>query len=191
MKLNLACGSCKLDGYVNVDVNSSVEPDLVLDVKGVLPWKDGEVDEIVFSHALEHIETKYHMGLLCEFHRVLKMGGLLILGYPEFSVCARYWIDNHLGRREFWTACIYGRQCDPADFHVSAIHTPDLRDLLKQLGYVDIVHQVEPFNEQYSLIRAAKGKRLPEYEEVVAKLIFGEPEPLHVSVEEKMELVGN
>ena len=191
MKLNLACGSCKLDGYVNVDVNPELKPDLVLDVNGPLPWKDGEVDEIVLSHAIEHVEAKFHHRIYVEFHRILKPEGILILGYPEFSKCAQFWLDNHRGMRDFWTQCIFGRQCDPKDFHVCAMHTPDVKDDLRQIGFKNIVSTEERFNEQYTLLRAERGDALPEYSDVVAKLIFGEPEKLEVGVGDQNIMIGN
>ncbi len=191
LKLNLACGTCKLEGYLNVDVNPEMNPDFVLDVAGILPWKDNEVDEIIFFHAIEHIEAKYHPLILDEFWRILKPEGILILGYPEFSICAKYWLDNYCGKREFWAACIFGRQCDPKDFHVSLMHTPSLKEILRQCGFKMLVAVEETSNPQYTVLKGFKGAKLPSYEEVTASLIFGEPKHLEVKVDDAMEMKGN
>ncbi len=190
MKLNLACGQCKLEGYINVDVNPEMNPDVVMDVAGVLPWKDEEVDEIVFFHAIEHIESKYHYLILEEFWRVLKLGGKLVIGYPEFSTCIKYWLENYLGRREFWAACIYGRQSDPKDFHVSPMHTPEFLELMKSAGFKDIVSTEEAYNPQYTIVKAYKGEKRLTYEESVGKLIFGEVKHLEVGVEDQNVMSG-
>jgi predicted SAM-dependent methyltransferase len=191
MKLNLACGLCKLDGYINVDVNPEMNPDVVMDVAGVLPWKDDEVDEILFFHAIEHIESKYHFLILEEFWRILTPNGRLILGYPEFSVCIKYWLDNYMGRREFWGNCIYGRQSDPKDFHVSPMHTPELVDLMKNTGFKDITTSEEAGNPQYTILKALKGEKRMTYEESVGKLIFGDVKPLGVGVGDQNVMRGN
>ena len=33
MKINYGCGETKLEGFVNIDIEESVEPDLVCDVR--------------------------------------------------------------------------------------------------------------------------------------------------------------
>src|SRR6266850_2009134 len=37
MKLNIGCGENKLEGYVNVDIEESVKPDLAIDVRKLYP----------------------------------------------------------------------------------------------------------------------------------------------------------
>jgi SAM-dependent methyltransferase len=193
MKLNLACGLTKLEGYVNVDVNPEVEPDMVLDVAGILPWKDGEVDEVVFFHAIEHIEKRFHLSLLSEFHRILGDKGRLVLGYPEFSVCLKFWLDNFMGKRAFWENCIFGRQLDPKDFHVCAMHTPELKDFLLTVGFEDIETRNEENNgnPQYTVLRARKGVARPTYEDVLTQRIFGDVKKLEVNVADVNKMVGN
>ena len=172
MKLNLACGNCKLPGYINVDANPDVNPDQQVDICGFLPWETESADEIILFHAIEHMEKKYHPSIFAEFHRVLKPSGKLILGYPEFSVCIRYWLDNYLGKRDFWEACIYGRQTDPKDFHVTAMHTPEVLDLLRTVGFDELTHRAEADNPQYTVLKAVKGQPRISYEASIKELIF-------------------
>lgn len=188
MKLNLACGLTKLEGYHNVDANPEVKPDEVMDICGFLPWENESADEIVLMHAIEHIQKRYHGSMLSEFHRILKPGARLVLGYPEFEVCCKFWLDNYLGKRDFWEACIYGRQLDPKDFHVTAIHTPELLDTLRTVGFEDLIWKPEASNPQYTLLRAVRGAARPTYEEVLTQRIFGDVKHLEVKVEEKLEM---
>ena len=192
MKINLACGLTKLNGYVNVDANPEVKPDEVVNVGAdFLPWKDQSCEEVVFFHAIEHIEKKYHATIFTEIHRILTPGGRLLLGYPEFGVCCKFWLENHLGKRDFWEACIYGRQCDPKDFHVSAMHTPEVMDLLRNIGFEDVAFKYEEDNPQYAILKAVKSNEKPlTYEETVNELIF-RGSTLRVSVADSNNMVGS
>ncbi|WP_333674854.1 class I SAM-dependent methyltransferase [Glutamicibacter sp.] len=56
LKLHLACGQQKREGYVGVDIVKTATTDVVADLMAFpLPWKDGEVSEIICEHFLEHI----------------------------------------------------------------------------------------------------------------------------------------
>ena len=176
-KLNLGCGQTKLPGYWNIDKDDAVEPDQKIDICGYLPFASSYFEEVVFFHTIEHIEKKYHPPMLAEIHRVLDTDGRLVLGYPEFAVCAQYWIDNYLGKRDYWEACIYGRQTSPDDFHVSAMHTPELKDLLLSIGFKDITHREEIGNRQYTVLKAIKGEPRITYEQDLTELVFGKEIP--------------
>lgn len=53
-KINLGCGSNRIDGWINVD---KFEPaDLVVDLENQhWPFNDNSVDEVLFYHSLEHM----------------------------------------------------------------------------------------------------------------------------------------
>lgn len=172
-KLNLGCGDCKLEGYWNVDIDEGVKPDQVVNICGYLPYPNEYFETIIFMHTIEHIEKKYHEAMFAEIHRILSPTGNFVLGYPEFSVCLQYWLDNYLGKREFWEACIYGRQTTKSDFHVSAMHTPELKDMLTDLGFIDIFSTPEPTNPQYTVLKARRGTPLPTYEDHLREVVFG------------------
>jgi SAM-dependent methyltransferase len=145
LKLNLGCGATKLEGYLGVDVHEDNKPDVVCDfTKSPLPYKDGEVDEIVMFHTIEHIRKGYHPILLGELRRVLKVGGRLCLSYPNFWECACRWKNNTEGQRDYWHATLYGRQLYPSDFHVCAMDPTELEILLRDLGFGFIQSKPEP-----------------------------------------------
>src|SRR5216683_2682763 len=114
IRLNLGAGSSRIPGYLSVDVESSVKPDVVCNfTKDRLPYKDNEIQEILFFHTIEHIERKYHKFI--------------------FSEIVQNWLDNKNGQREFWEHTVYGLQRYPSDFHVVAMHTPHFKLLLEEL----------------------------------------------------------
>lgn len=84
MKLNLGCGNDYRQGYVNVDLRTDCETDLVSDVTK-LPYEDGEVDEILALDLLEHFPVFRTLDILSEWRRVLKLGGLLAIKVPNLE----------------------------------------------------------------------------------------------------------
>ena len=94
--LNLGCGAKHLPGFVNVDHHPVCRPDACLDLDEVpWPWKDGEVDEVVFEHSLEHLREFDRP--LREVWRICRPGAPVLLKVPHFSLG---WI-NPYHRRAF------------------------------------------------------------------------------------------
>lgn len=84
MKLNLGCGEFKKEGYLNVDVNPAVNPDLQYDLNQLpYPFPDNYFDIIEADHVLEHLANPF--ASMREFHRILKDNGRLKLKVPHFS----------------------------------------------------------------------------------------------------------
>jgi SAM-dependent methyltransferase len=83
-KLNLGSGGSKKEGYVNIDWNNVVKPDIMHDLnKFPYPIKDNEFDLIEARHVLEHLDKPFEV--MKEIHRILKPGGKLIIQVPHFS----------------------------------------------------------------------------------------------------------
>ncbi len=158
-RINLGCGRTKLDGFINIDVNEALEPDMVHNfITEGLPFEDGEIYEVALSHVIEHIPSGLHGKLFSDIHRVLDInGGSVFLAYPEFIKVAQNYIDNHKGERDYWKATIYGRQSSPYDFHVALMDTENsLIPLLENLGFGDIKYQPQDGAEFNTLLRAYK-----------------------------------
>ncbi len=83
-KLNIGCAGQKLPGYVNVDWQSIVEPDVSHDLNTFpYPFKENEFDEVVAYHILEHLDRPFDV--MRELHRIMKPGGTLKIKVPHFS----------------------------------------------------------------------------------------------------------
>ena len=112
VKLNLGCGRCFVDGWINVDYslgahlasvpmigplvrrmhlfNVSWERRIVLhDLRRPLPWPDGSVDVAYASHTLEHLLRDDGHRLLEECHRVLRPNGILRILVPDLRSLVR------------------------------------------------------------------------------------------------------
>jgi predicted SAM-dependent methyltransferase len=172
--LNLGCGSNKIKGALNIDKEKSCKPDMLLDFAKDLPFPNDFVDKIFFFHVIEHIKEVDHLDLLKEFRRVLKKDGQLYISYPEFVVCAKNYIDNVGGHRDFWRNTIFGRQLYPSDYHIALMDSRKFVNLLDQAGFGNILVVEESKQEPYnSLAYATKiGPKLT-YEDTLNLEIFG------------------
>ncbi len=175
LKLNLACGETNLEGFINVDSikNERVNPDVIADIKaGPLPFENESCELIHFIHALEHIEQKFWLFVFSEFRRVLISGGELRLAYPEFEICAKYFIENYRGMRTFWRRTLYGRQLYPGDFHVVPMRTVEVVNCLEEAGFHGIKTTPEPEQSYNTFLIAYKGALPMTREDILKREIF-------------------
>jgi len=99
MKLNLGSGRKSIKGYINIDIEKSNNPDLVLDICEGLPYEDNSIYEIRAFDFLEHIPLGKTIFVIDEIWRVLKPGGKFEHFTP--STCGRgaFMDPTHLS---FW-----------------------------------------------------------------------------------------
>jgi predicted SAM-dependent methyltransferase len=106
LKLYFGCGKSSdmhSEGYKNVDIMAFDHVDYCLDVSNKLPFDDNSVDEIYAESIFEHIghmlprfTTDGHCmenskWVLCEWRRVLKKGGKLLMKVPNLEcILAKY-----------------------------------------------------------------------------------------------------
>ena len=88
--LNIGAGITRLDFATNIDISDKADVSLNLGADP-LPFEDSTVDLIYSDHTFEHVEN--YLGLVSEVHRVLKSGGLLLLGVPYVTL-AKYNLVN-------------------------------------------------------------------------------------------------
>lgn len=83
-KLNLGCSIFKKEGFINLDVDHSSNPDIVHNLDEFpYPFEDNQFSEIVGDHVLEHLNHPFNA--MKELHRILKPGGKLTIRVPHFS----------------------------------------------------------------------------------------------------------
>ena len=83
-RLHLGSGRTKLEGWINVDL-AGAPADLIWDLRKGLPFPNGSVDCIFHEHLLEHIPLEGAISLTLECSRVLREGGVLRVGVPDFG----------------------------------------------------------------------------------------------------------
>lgn len=84
VRLNLGCARNPLTGFLNLDMEPRVAPQVLHDLETVpLPFPDATFDCILGSHVFEHIRN--FLPLVADLHRILKPGGYLISVTPYVS----------------------------------------------------------------------------------------------------------
>src|SRR3989344_219538 len=83
-KLNIGCGRDILPGWTNIDYVKFTGIDMCFDLNKLpYPFEDCEIDEILMSHCLEHLENP--ILVIEELARILKQGAKLTIKVPHFS----------------------------------------------------------------------------------------------------------
>lgn len=113
LRLNLGCDRQEIAGFVGVDFNPDVDPDILADVEDLNMIEDNSVDEIYASQVLEHLP--YGTKALEEWLRVLKPGGMLTVVVPDLYGVYRLskhhatWGPYNLPVTELYVnACVFG-----------------------------------------------------------------------------------
>lgn len=96
LRLNLGSGYQQIAGFVGVDFDPDVDPEVLSDV-GDLSWlEDDCVDMILASHLLEHLTLQDSRKALKEWLRVLKPGGFLDVAVPDVNQVYLMWRKGQL-----------------------------------------------------------------------------------------------
>ena len=87
-KLNLGCGVNKFKGYLNVDRNSILKPDQVVDLNTTpWPWQDNEFTHIVAKDILEHLgdTEEEFINVIKEMYRISENGAIWEIQVPHWN----------------------------------------------------------------------------------------------------------
>jgi ubiquinone/menaquinone biosynthesis C-methylase UbiE len=173
VRLHLGCGPERRAGWVNVDANAEVEPDVVSVAEDLPMFDDDSVDAIEACHLFEHFTFDQARAALREWHRVLKPDGMLHLELPNLAACIDM-IGEHEDPQGYDLGMIglYGYPPAIAAEGAFQIHkwgwTPQtLGEQLRAAGFDDV--RVEPITQTWR--RAAKvgrGMRLTARKAIAA-----------------------
>jgi SAM-dependent methyltransferase len=109
IRLNIGCDRTQIAGFLGVDFNPDVDPDVLAEADN-LPYEDNTVDEIYASHVLEHLP--YGNTALQEWFRVLKPGGMVTVMVPDINEV--YTLSKHNG--------VWGPYSQPVDeLYINAV----------------------------------------------------------------------
>ena len=88
MRLHIGCGEKYIQGYVHIDIIEREHIDYISNAEDLSFLNDGSVSEIYACHVLEHFKRNEIVGVLEEWARVLRVGGILRLAVPDFEAIA-------------------------------------------------------------------------------------------------------
>jgi SAM-dependent methyltransferase len=113
-----------VDAFTGADVKAQM---------WALPFRDGTVDEIWSSHALEHVARVDVAPTLAEWFRVLRPGGTAVIQVPNLDYAAEFWL-RHPG--DPWAmAILFGLQSHAGEFHRTGWNPATLRADLGAAGF--------------------------------------------------------
>jgi len=101
LRINLACGDCYVDGWLNLDYVSRSPSVKSTNLLGHLPADNNSASVVYSSHFLEHIPTDLVPSFLSECYRVLRNNGILRLALPDWEeLCETYLILRKSGAHD-------------------------------------------------------------------------------------------
>jgi len=179
IKLNLGCASNLLEGYVNIDQDSMEVIrkrypylEFPYDAKIFnydvfnLPYRDGEVDEIIADGFIEHLSFIEEKKIFEEIKRVLKPGGKIEFSVPNFEKVVIAWLAakddwkdfysleekdinkqhwfgtysyNQDNRWGYITAMLFGSQHGEGQYHQNCYTSPKIHAMMTKLGFSDTI----------------------------------------------------
>jgi SAM-dependent methyltransferase len=143
---------------LRLDIDPSVNPDIVCSMTDMEPLATASVDAIWSSHNLEHLHRHEVPVALAEFLRVLRPGGLLLLTMPDLQRIAERVAAGELEDEAYLSPSgpisaldmIYGHTASLAqgNFHMAhktGFTTRTLNQLLGDAGFAEIAVTREGF----------------------------------------------
>lgn len=142
MKLHLGCGKRYIPGFVHVDLDAYDHIDYQSPVDDLSMFQDETCSLVYASHVLEYFDRVEAIGVLKEWRRVLRPGGVLRLAVPDFDKLVEvYKITEDLskvlgplyGRIE-----INGSEGKRAVYHKTVYNFNSLKEMLEETGFRDV-----------------------------------------------------
>lgn len=87
LRLYVGCGPHRRDGWVCIDANPDLKPDVVALADKLPMFADGSAEAIEACHLFEHLSLADARAALREWHRVLAADGALMLELPNLKRC--------------------------------------------------------------------------------------------------------
>ena len=162
IRLNLGARNRAIPGFLSIDCDPHPGVDIVADVSDLSGFADGSVSEIVASHILEHFPSNRTLPVLKEWGRVLKNGGILYLGVPDFKRAVELYLQR--GLNEWVQNWLWGDQGYSTAYHYVGFDAPKLKGLVLEAGFSE-VSRVEELpvhcpGDCSNLVSNIDGKRL-------------------------------
>jgi glycosyltransferase involved in cell wall biosynthesis/predicted SAM-dependent methyltransferase len=138
IRLNLGCGHLPLDGYINCDKRALPSVDVIAAVDK-LPFERGEVVEIFSAHLLEHFpHERLRRALLPYWKTLLIPGGIFRAVVPDMQAMLEAYAVGNMTFADLRTVTFGGQEYE-GDYHFDMFSRAMIRDLLCEVGFVDIM----------------------------------------------------
>lgn len=135
--VHLGCGKIESKEFINVDNRPFTHIHHIHDVTSLPFFKDDFADLIYASHILEHLPMNKLESVLLEWRRVLKKGGVLRIGVPNFDTILNIYKDSQNSIGHIWQS-LMGGQDYPENFHYSIFNKNYMVELFNKVGFVQV-----------------------------------------------------
>jgi len=153
MKLHLACGPHKKEGYLNIDIAPESNADIIADMRQ-LNFGAASVDEIWMEHAIEHLTRREAIDLIGKFANWITPCGKVIIITPDFDANVQEYLKADAQKRlQHWICTIFGTQESEGQLHKCHFSLDTLREILQHFGFahVDIESRYNDVRDMYEL----------------------------------------
>jgi SAM-dependent methyltransferase len=79
---------------LRVDIEESVDPDIIADLTDLSPIRDNIADAVWSSHCVEHLYRHQVRGAVDEFYRILSDDGFMVVLVPDLQAVAEKIIED-------------------------------------------------------------------------------------------------
>jgi Methyltransferase domain len=134
MKLHLGCGKRKIYGWTNIDIDPSVNPDIIDSIDKLTTIQDESAEIIYACHVLEHCKRKEIQDVLQLWYRKLSPNGILRIAVPSFEKAALTYIKDRRPLSDILGFLVGGQKTE-FDFHYMVFDWNYLYENLQLAGY--------------------------------------------------------
>lgn len=137
--LHIGCGKTNSPEFINIDARPLAHVHIPTDdITTLSEFGDDTVDLVYMCHILEHIKARDLKKVLLEMKRVLKVGGFLRLSVPDFDRLVEVY-DASGKDIDAISKQLMGGQDHEYNIHYSVFNKQRLSELLKEVGFRDVV----------------------------------------------------
>jgi len=136
VKLHLGCGEKHIEGFLNIDIRSMASVDKVDNIRYLRSFEDNSADLIYSCAVLEHFLRWEYKNVLRRWYEILKPGGVLRVGVPDFEA-----ISNHYQKNkdlDVLMGLLYGGQDYDQNFHYVCWDFSKIKRDLEDLGFKNV-----------------------------------------------------
>lgn len=137
LKIHLGAGPINIQGWVSIDARQAPHIHLRSEGFALDEFADGAISEIYMCHVLEHFSFEEVGQILRNFHKKLKVGGVLRLSVPDFDRLVKVYQanDNNLELIKF---ALMGGQDYEYNFHKCVFTHASLAEMLCDCGFANL-----------------------------------------------------
>jgi len=136
VKLHIGCGERYIPGFTHIDIRKLPHIDYVTSVDKLSMFDGDSVDLIYACHVLDHFGRSRIEGVLQEWHRILRQGGVLRIAVSDFEKIAEVYVNTK--DLKLLLGLLLGRQDYPENAHGTAFDYSYLTEVLERAGFKNV-----------------------------------------------------